>query len=162
MEYGVCSFTGHRKIKDEHKKELPQLLARAVLYAYEKGVRCFLSGGAYGFDIIAAREVLRFRATHRDVRLIMLLPCPQQADMWNSHLQSDYEYVLREADETVYVSDSYSAECMKKRNAELVSRADMLVAYVSHMRSGAGQTLNFANRAKKTVYNLYPALEKNI
>ena len=120
------------------------------------------SGGAWGFDMLAAREVLRFRASHRDVRLVMLLPCIDQAESWSGRVRSDYEYLLREADECIYLSDAYTEGCMKARNAELVMRSQMIIAYVSHMRSGAGQTVNFANRAGKTVYNLYPALEKNI
>lgn len=158
-EHKFCAFTGHRKIKSEHLVGLRNLLERAVGYAYSTGVRTFFSGGAVGFDILAAREVLRFRVSHPDVRLVMLLPCLMQDAYWSDRQRDDYEYVLKNADETVYVSEEYTPDCMKRRNAELVNRSDMLIAYVSHRRSGSGQTLNFAERAGITVYNLYPTLE---
>ena len=159
MEYKACSFTGHRKIKDEHLAGLRDLLSRAVAYAYKCGVRTFFSGGAIGFDILAAREVIRFRVSHPDVRLIMLLPCLAQDAYWSERQRDDYGFVLKNADETVYVSEEYTKDCMRHRNAELIERSDMLIAYVSHRRSGSGQTLNFAERAGMTVYNLYPTLE---
>lgn len=158
MEYTACSFTGHRQIKEEHLSGVRNLLERAVAYAYGVGVRTFFCGGAIGFDTLAAREVLRFRVTHPDVRLVLLLPCVDQAERWSERQRDGYEYVLSHADETVYLSDSYTDGCMKKRNAELVRRADMLIAYVSHMRSGAGQTLAMAKGAGIKVYNLYSAL----
>ena len=158
MTFKTCSFTGHRQIKEEHKEKLSGLLGRAVNYAYGEGVRIFYAGGAYGFDMLAAREVIRFRAMHPDVRLVLLLPCPDQADAWSDRMRSNYEYVLREANEVEYVSLQYTDGCMKKRNAELAARADMLIAYVYNMRSGSGQTVNFAKKAQKTVYNLYHGL----
>lgn len=158
MEYKACSFTGHRRINPEHLSKICGLLERAISYAYSEGVRTFYSGGAVGFDMLAAREVIRFRMTHPDVRLVMLLPCIEQAEHWSVRQREDYEHLLRFADETVYVSEQYSPDCMKRRNAELVRRADMLVAYASNMRSGTGQTVNFAKKAGISVYNLYPAL----
>lgn len=158
MTFKACSFTGHRRIKEGHVEKLIELLARAVNYAYSEGIRTFYAGGAYGFDMLAAREVLRFRAMHPDVRLVLLLPCPEQADAWSDRLRSNYEYVLREANEVEYISLQYTDDCMKKRNAELAARADMLIAYVYNMKSGSGQTVNFAKKAQKTVYNLYHAV----
>ena len=70
----TCAFTGHRNIKEAHKKALPDLLSRAIFYAYEKGCRRFVTGGALGFDTYAAREVLRFRISHPDVSLVLFLP----------------------------------------------------------------------------------------
>ena len=160
MEYRSCSFTGHRKIEKEHHGAVRQLLSRAVSYAYGVGVRSFYCGGAVGFDTLAAREVINFRISHPDVRLVLLLPCANQDEKWSERQKDDYEYMLREADEVVYVSEEYTPSCMKARNTELVRRADMLVAYVSHMRSGSGQTVNLAQKLGVTVYNLYPTLEK--
>ena len=160
MSHRICAFTGHRRIKTGHAAGVKALLSRAVSYAYGIGVRTFLCGGAIGFDMLAAREVIRFRASHPDVRLVMVLPCIEQSEKWSAAQQNDYEYILRYADEAVYVSDTYTTDCMKRRNAELVARSDMLVAYVSHARSGSGQTLNLAKKAGIDTYNLYPSIER--
>ncbi len=155
----ACSFTGHRRIKPEHKNALSGLLMRAINYAYEQGCREFFCGGAVGFDTEAARAVLLFRIDHPDVRLILLLPCQDQDDGWNDYQRDAYGYVLRAADEIRYTSDFYTKDCMKIRNQALADSCDILVAYLSDSRSGAGQTVRMAEKQGKTVYNLYPTLE---
>ncbi len=154
-----CSFTGHRLIKSEHLNKLPELLSRAIAFAYGEGCRNFYCGGAIGFDTFAAREVLRFRISHPDVRLVLILPCLSQAEKWSAAQKAAYEYILSAADETVYVSEEYTDSCMRDRNMRLVEAADILVAYVSNRRSGSAQTARMAAQAGKKVYNLYPALE---
>lgn len=154
----ACSFTGHRRIKPEHKRALLELLARAVNYAYENGCREFFTGGAIGFDTEAARAVIRFRIDHPDVRLILLLPCQDQDDGWSDSQRDSYGYILRVADEIRYTSDYYHDGCMKIRNQALVDSCDILIAYLSDSRSGAGQTVRMAEKQGKTVYNLYPTV----
>ena len=55
----ICAFTGHRKINEKHKDKISELVARAIKYAYDKGCRNFLTGGALGFDTIAAKEIIK-------------------------------------------------------------------------------------------------------
>ena len=158
----VCSFTGHRSIAESHRGAISGLISRAVEYAYSEGCREFLSGGAIGFDTLAAREVIRFRISHPDVRLVMVLPCVNQDERWSESQRDAYGYLLRNADETVYVSEAYTPTCMKERNAYLAEHADMLVAYVGKSASGAAQTVRMAERLNKRIYNLYPTLERNL
>ena len=158
----VCAFTGHRQIKAEHKSFIYKRLGDAIEYAYSLGCRTFLSGGAVGFDTIAAREVLRFKLTHHDVSLIMLLPCVEQDTLWSDRQRDDYGYLLRSADEIQYISDSYDDECMRRRNQALAERCDIMIAYLSHSRSGAGQTVRMAEKEGKTVFNLYPDLDNKV
>ena len=157
-----CAFTGHRQIKNEHRSALPALVLRAVEYAYSEGCRDFFAGGALGFDTVAAREVIRFRMRHPDVRLVLLLPCQNQTDMWSGYQQEAYDHVLACADEVKYISESYFDGCMRERNFALANAADILIAYVGRGRSGAAQTVRFAESLGKTVYNLYPTLEKTV
>ena len=159
-DISACSFTGHRTVAVAHRPALPDLLARAVAYAYEEGCRAFYTGGALGFDTYAARAVIAFRLTHRDVRLILLLPCVDQADAWTPARRTEYEWILREADEVRYFADTYTKDCMRLRNLALAEEGDLLIAYVGRDRSGAAQTLRAATRLGKRVYNLYPALER--
>ena len=160
MEYSSCSFTGHRVIEPRHVDEIIALLDRAVAYAYSVGVRTFYSGGAIGFDTMAARAVVKFRLMHPDVSLVMLLPCADQDSRWSALQQGGYQYLLSVANEVVYLSDGYYSGCMHARNRELVERADMIVAYCSGRQSGSLHTMKLADKAGKTVYNLYGALEK--
>ena len=153
-----CAFSGHRSIKAEHLSELPDLLSRAIEYAYNQGCRDFYSGGAIGFDTLAAREVLRFRISHPDVRLVMLLPCIDQDSYWNERQKENYSYILSSADEVIYISDEYTSTCIKERNLRLAESADIMVCYLSRRASGAGQTVGMAERMGKRIYKLYPTL----
>lgn len=154
-----CAFTGHRKIEDRHKGKIEDLLCRAIAFAYESGCRTFMTGGALGFDTLAAKEIIRFRLSHPDVRLSIILPCKNQSETWTSPQISLYEYTLANADEVEYVCDEYKDGCMKLRNSRLAESCDILIAYVARPYSGSAQTVRMANKAGKKVYNLYPSLD---
>ena len=154
-----CAFTGHRKIEEGHKGRIDELLRRAIAFAYEGGCRLFLTGGALGFDTLAAKEILRFRMTHPDIALKVILPCKNQFESWTPSQVNMYEYTLANADEVEYISDVYTDGCMRERNRRLVDQADMLIAYVSRSHSGSGQTVRMASNDGKVIFNLYPSLE---
>ncbi len=156
-----CAFTGHRKIEDRHKDKIEDLLLRAVSFAYTEGCRTFITGGALGFDTLAAREVIRFRLSHPDVRLMIILPCRNQSESWLPSQISLYEYTLANADEVEFVTDEYTDGCMRQRNQRLADLCDMMIAYVTRPYSGAAQTVRMAAKNEKTIYNLYPTLEQS-
>lgn len=153
-----CSFTGHRKIEYSRIAPLEELLGRAVDYAYSQGCRSFYCGGAIGFDTMAAKAVLEKRIFHRDIRLIIVMPCEEQTLGWSDRNKDIYDYILSEADECICISKEYTKSCMRERNLYLAERCDMLVAYVGRNNSGSSQTLRFAESLGKTVYNLYKKL----
>lgn len=153
-----CAFTGHRRIEDRHRSAISDLTLRAITFAYESGCRVFITGGALGFDTVAAKEIIRFRLSHPDVIFRIILPCKNQADSWTEAQISLYEYTLANADEIEYVCDTYTDSCMKERNMRLAEECDMMIAYVSRPFSGAAQTVRMASKAGKVIYNLYPSL----
>ena len=156
----TCAFTGHRNIKFEHRAGMSSLLSRAIGFAYDKGCRRFITGGALGFDTEAAREVIRFRISHPDVSLILFLPCLDQDAAWSACQRNSYDYILASADEVKYISESYDKNCMKRRNQAMAEQCDIMIGYVGHARSGSSQTLRIATTLGKETYNLYPELEK--
>ena len=158
----VCSFTGHRQIEPQYRDAVVALLSRAIDYSYREGCRTFITGGAVGFDTLAAREVIRFRMSHPDVRLILALPCVEQDAKWSDAQKSAYNFTLAAADEVVYTSECYTKECMAERNRYLAQRADVLIAYSGRTNSGAAQTVRMAEKMNKRVYNLYPTVVKTI
>ncbi len=155
----ICAFTGHRKIEIRHRDKIDDLVRRAIEFAYESGCRTFLTGGALGFDTLAAKEVIRFKLYHPDVRLSIILPCKNQSDSWSPSQISIYEYTLANADTIEYISDEYTSSCMRMRNQRLADLCDLMIAYVSRPYSGAAQTVRMASNAGKTIYNLYPSLD---
>ena len=160
MSY-ACAFSGHRKIEYSRQPSVIEHLARAINYAYGEGCREFYCGGAVGFDTIAAREVIRFRMSHPDVRLILYLPCINQDEKWSEWQSDAYEYILSSADEVRYVSEEYTKTCMKDRNLALAEVADILIVYIGYSRSGSAQTARMAEKLGKQVFNLYPSVQKD-
>ena len=155
-----CAFSGHRTIKQSHRAKISSLIMRAIEYAYDEGCRTFYSGGAVGFDTLAAQQVIRFRMTHPDVRLILLLPCIDQDAKWTDGQKQMYSHLLREANEATYISDAYTDSCIKRRNEALAAVADIMICYLSRRSSGTGQTVALARSLGQRVYNLYPSLEE--
>jgi len=73
MRKNACCFTGHREIPPEDREPLRTALLSEIqrLYA-EKGVTEFYTGGARGFDTMAAEAVLKIREA-LPVRLHLIL-----------------------------------------------------------------------------------------
>ena len=157
----TCAFTGHRNIKPEHRARIADLLYRAVNYAYGKGCRTFIAGGALGFDTEAARQVIRYRIEHPDVRLVLFLPCLDQDAAWSAGQRDSYDYILSSANEVRYVSECYDKTCMRRRNQAMAEECDIMIAYVRRSRSGAAQTVRMAESLGKKVYNLYTSVEQS-
>ena len=154
-----CSFTGHRTIEIRHRDRIRECLFEKIEEAYRLGCRNFYSGAAIGFDTLAALEVLRYKKTHPDVRLILLIPCIDQDKSWNDEQKLMYKRLKDLADEVEYISNStYYNGCMQRRNQALVDRCRVLISYVGRTRSGSAQTHRMAERDGKIVYNIFPEL----
>ncbi len=160
MDYTSCAFTGHRQINPKHEKKLPDYILRSIAYAYSKGCKRFLAGGAIGFDTVVAKEVLKFRISHPDIALVLVLPCENQSEKWSRAQKEVYGYILSRADEIIYISGEYTPDCMRERNRYLAEHSDILISYVLRSNSGAAQTVRMAKGKSKEIYNLYSALEK--
>lgn len=154
MSYRSCSFTGHRRLEPHHTAVADRVMA-GITYVYGEGCRHFYVGGAVGFDTIAAQQLLLFRMSHPDITINLVLPCRDQSQAWSRGQREMYDYLLSRADTVEYIADSYYDGCMRERNARLVAKCDVLIAYVGRGRSGAYQTLKMAERQGKTIYNIY-------
>ena len=150
-EHTVC-FTGHRAInrQDAALARLDELLE--LLYA--QGFRDFLCGGALGFDLFAAEHVVRLRDRHPDVRLIFCLPCADQSSKWKRADCSRYERLLYLSDETRVLSPRYYDGCMQSRNAYMVDRSYLCVAYMARLHGGTMSTVRYAISQDVPVINL--------
>ena len=151
-EHTVC-FTGHRAVSRNDADAFARLDALLELL-YQRGYRDFLCGGALGFDQLAAVHVIRLRDKHPDVRLIFCLPCADQCAKWNRADCSQYERLLYLGDETRVLSPFYYDGCMQARNAYMVDRSALCVAYMSHLRGGTLSTVRYAISQDVPVVNI--------
>lgn len=149
-------FTGHREIRPGDRAVLWTKLNGLLLQLVtERGYRYFGSGGARGFDLMAARAVLNLKCNYPHVRLIMVLPCLDQTKLWHESERKEYSEVLQQADGVKYTHNgSYYDGCMQKRNRRLVNHASLVIAYCYRLHSGTGQTISYADAQKVQVINL--------
>jgi len=151
-EHTVC-FTGHRRIDPQDEPVIQQLTPLLELL-YNQGYRDFLCGGALGFDTLAAEHVIRLRDEHPDVRLIFCLPCADQCSKWKRADCSRYERLLYTSDETRVLSPSYYDGCMQARNAYMVDRSSLCVAYMTRLHGGTLSTVRYAISQDVPVINV--------
>lgn len=142
----TACFTGHRQLS---KVELPSLVARldnALEELWRRGYRRFVSGGARGFDTLAAERVNQLQLRHEGVELILVIPCADQAKTWTAKDSQRYERMLYAADQTHVLSPSYYPGCMMVRNRYMVDRSSFCLCYLTHMKGGTVSTAAYASQ----------------
>lgn len=142
----TCCFTGHRAIEPASCLTIQKNLEKKISALIREGYIHFGSGGALGFDLLAADTVLSLKKLFPQIQLSMVLPCHDQDRYWSEHQRSRYYRVLSSADEVVYTSASYYKGCMFKRNRYLVDSADCVLAYLAHNSGGTKYTVDYANK----------------
>ena len=76
-----CCLTGHRSLPSDPDRlaELRQNLRRLICDLAQQGITTFYTGGALGFDTMAAMMVLELKSRLPQLRLHLALPYPEQA-----------------------------------------------------------------------------------
>ena len=150
----TCCFTGHREIPDSLYPALTKALETTLRQLIRQGVWYFGAGGALGFDTLAASTVLRLREEIPQIRLILVLPCPQQRKYWSEPDQKRYRDIMRRADKVVFLSPNYTRGCMHRRNRHLVDESGVCVAYCVKPSGGTAYTVAYARKKGLPVINL--------
>lgn len=159
LEIKTVCFTGHRDIPREHAFALPRVLERELVTLVERGATVFRTGGAVGFDTLAALKVLELREVYPQIELELILPCRNQTERWNEAEVRTYQYVLAHADRYQFLFDCYVSGCMLERNRRLVEGSDVCVAYCYQNRGGTLYTVTRAMKQGLEVINLLDLLE---
>ena len=154
MREHTCCFTGHREMTHEQRKIVAERLYRTVEGLICSGMRYFGTGGALGFDTMAAECVLTLRERYPYIKLILVLPCVSQTKGWLEEDVRTYEEIKCRADKTVYTSQEYTRDCMFKRNRHLVDHSSICVAYLKERKGGTAYTVKYAMQKGLQVINL--------
>ncbi len=159
MNKTVC-FTGHREISDAIHRILAKKLHLAVESQILSGATTFRTGGALGFDTMAALCVLSMKSKHPHIRLELFLPYPEQAEHWSKNTRTIYEQILQRADEHRYICPHYFHGALQIRNRALVAGADVCIAYLeSSQDGGTAYTSALALQNGLEWINLYDELQ---
>lgn len=165
MEKSIC-FTGHRPTKiggygkSELKTWVREQLTIAIIKAYHKGNKTFISGGAIGTDQIAAEIVMELKEALPDIRLIIARPFPSQSSKWPQHVQEKFNHICNNADKVIDVSpDPFTKEKMQIRNEWMVDNSIGVIAVWDGSGGGTGNCIKYA-RDKRHIYHINPATKK--
>lgn len=154
MRDKTCCFTGHRQLPARELDHIAATLEETISTLIARGIRYFGTGGALGFDTLAAQTVLKLRRQHPHIRLILVLPCHEQAKKWQANDVAEYERIRTQADKVVYTSQEYSDGCMHKRNRHLVDNSSVCVCYLAKDGGGTDYTVGYARLKGLEVINL--------
>jgi uncharacterized phage-like protein YoqJ len=127
---------------------------RALSSMIHQGVTEFRTGGALGFDTLAALKVLDLREKYPDIRLAVYVPCKEQDAKWSERDRAIYRGILKRADETLLLRQTYTHGCMLERNRAMVDGSDVCIAFVTNGKSGSAYTLRYAEQRGLRTINL--------
>lgn len=136
----ICIFTGHRELPPK-REDLPATLRRHITALHADGFTDFLSGGAMGFDLLAAQAVLDLRPVLPGLRLLMILPCEGQDRAYPPADRAQYRSVLDQADLVRYTAHTYYKGCMLARDRVLAEAADFCLCYLTRSTGGTAYTV---------------------
>ena len=154
MERTVC-FTGHRHISDDDYAKLFDTLLQVIEQQILAGAKVFRTGGALGFDTIAAETVAKMRESYPHIKLILYLPCFGQSKNWTDKQRFRYNMIKAKADEYVYITEEeYTKECMNLRNMKMIKDSAFCIAFCMLSRSGTGLTMKNAESVGTIIKNI--------
>ncbi|MFI3286160.1 MAG: SLOG family protein [Rikenellaceae bacterium] len=125
---------------------------------YDAGKRIFLSGGAVGFDMIAADEVLCLKERCSDVKLVLVIPFEGQESKFSEVEKARYLSLMERADHIVKISNVYNIGAYHMRNDFLVCNSSLLIAYNANREGGAASTVRRATKVGLHVINIFDLL----
>lgn len=136
----ICIFTGHRDLPGDCDP-LRSALRRHITALAADGFTDFLSGGAMGFDLLAAEAVLELRPILPDIRLLMVLPCDNQDRAYPPGDKARYRTALEQADLVRYTAHTYYKGCMLARDRVLAEAADYCLCWLTRSTGGTAYTV---------------------
>jgi len=150
----TCCFSGHRKLPKEKIEHIIIRLNHEVENLIAQGVTNFISGGALGFDQVAASMIVAKKELGREIRLIFALPCKNHDEHWSAKQKELYRNLLAEADEVIYVSEGYCNGCIKKRNRYMIDHSAYCICARFYPFSSTDQTVMYARQKGLMIINV--------
>lgn len=141
----TCCFTGHRQIKIS-ERELRSKLIDLISKAMDNGYKYFICGGAIGFDMIAAEQVIFLKSAYKDIKLELAIPCQEQDKFYSQIQKHRYADILKNADEIHKRDLPYDRTCMMLRNRYMVDNSSLVIAYFDSSTGGTKSTIDYANK----------------
>ena len=140
MKEQTCCFTGHRNIPADQLQEIVARTEVKVRELIRGGYRCFMVGGAVGYDTLAA-ELLAY-------------PFDGYTSGWKEEQKATYERLLPLYDERICVAAAASRGAYLQRDRYMVDASSMCVAYCTRQTGGTAYTIRYAAKTGVPVCNI--------
>lgn len=126
----TCCCIGPAQLYASEIPELNLWLGQTIEQLRKKhGVKYFGVGGNRGFEMMAANTILSLRQRYPDIRLILVLPCPEYASKWREDDRRSISGIISQASKIVYASKSYTPTCMAMRDKRLIDYSGTLITH---------------------------------
>lgn len=158
-EEKTCFFSGHRRIPKNQIEHIKQKVRAYICELANTGVTHFIAGGALGFDTLCADMIIELQESSiefaQKVRLSLYLPCYDQTRNWSAEDKYHFNMIKFKASDCKYITnDTYTADCMRKRNYAMVDSSDMGIVYLTRYKSGTSQTVAYAEKKGHKIINV--------
>lgn len=146
-----CAFTGHREV---YQPGVDERIEKTIEKLLEQDAAItFYTGGMGEFDSKCASivRIIKRQYPSREIRLSLVLP------YLTNRLNADKDYYETYFDKIIIpeaLSGVHYKAAIQKRNHWMADQADCLIAYVLRDFGGAFETVRYARKKGKTVYNL--------
>jgi len=151
----IVAATGHRpdKLGGYSHENLIKLVKFAKKHL--DGVDKVISGMALGWDTAMAMA-----AMEQNIPFIAAIPFLGQERMWPSESKIRYQYLLKHAEDVVYVCDpGYAPWKMQVRNKWMVDHSDLVLALWNGTEGGTANCIEYAQSQNKPINNLWSQFE---
>jgi len=143
-----CCFTGHRQIPKEEIPKLKKSLEKEIKRLIKKGYKYFICGGALGFDTLAALTIIELRKKYKNIMLMLVIPCRDQASKWREEDISLYNDIISKADSVKTLSKVYYPGIMQIRNTYMVDNSSVCIAYLRKATGGTASTVKYTQKGE--------------
>lgn len=146
----TACVSGHRALSykfDESK------LKKEFYNLIDNGYDTFLVGMALGFDSICFRILEKIREK-KPIKIVACVPCEEQDKLFNSQQKKEYRRMLVQADQKIVLSQTYTPQCMQKRNKFMVDNSSIVIAFLTQNFGGTKRTVEYALKNKVKVVNI--------
>jgi uncharacterized phage-like protein YoqJ len=151
----TAAFTGHRYINMDDSV-LRDGLTHTIREQYRNGYASFITGGAVGFDLLAAEVVLELQKEYTGIQLFCAVPYAGHHLYFRDESKQRYIHIADNATSNIILSSRYHDGCFLRRNDYMLANCSLLIAYYAQIpHSGTGYTVRKAQANNIPIINLY-------
>ncbi len=157
----TCCFTGHRDLPRDKDKlfEIQLRTKEAIKYLINnKGVKYYGVGGALGYDLLAANELIKLRNTgfteYKDIKIILIAPFHGYTNNWSDEQRAELEKQYKDYNKIVWVTNNKSKAAYILRDRHMIDNSKYVIAYKVKNTGGTAFTVDYAVKKNRVIINI--------